>query len=412
MSEKTAKSLAALDALLPLLTALPAGADRESVVEETEALRRAVAAFHMEAIRFRMVLGRSRLETHAGVRRWTRPLRAAAFGARSRRIPHALARRAVIAKTGCGGYLGYGGCIGATGTRVRRVPRSIRSHQVRQVRQVRQVHRVLRGRMTSARRARLVLADLDDTLFDHAGATRSALTALCGVEPAFGAWPFAELEVRHAEVLERLHREVLDGLRTIDAARIARFAHLLNAAGADHVESRAHEAAVFYRSAYQRTWGAVAGAIALLEALRAAGVPVTIVTNNGTSEQRGKLTGCGLADLIHALVTSEDVGVSKPDVRIFEHALALTATPADDAVMFGDAWATDIVGARQAGIRAVWFNRSGAESPSADVAEVRALLPTDELMRDAARIAVSGDPECWVPRRAWRPWPTRRTRRA
>ena len=124
-----------------------------------------------------------------------------------------------------------------------------------------------------------------------------------------------------------------------------------------------------------------AGAVALLEALRAAGVPVTIVTNNGTSEQRGKLTGCGLADLVHALVTSEDVGVSKPDVRIFEHALALTATSPDDAVMFGDAWATDIVGARQAGIRAVWFNRPGADRPSADVAEVRALLPTDALVR-------------------------------
>ena len=54
MSEKTAKSLAALDALLPLLKALPVSADRESVLEEADALRRAVAAFHMEAIRFRM----------------------------------------------------------------------------------------------------------------------------------------------------------------------------------------------------------------------------------------------------------------------------------------------------------------------------------------------------------------------
>ena len=54
MSEKTAKSLAALDALLPLLKALPVTADRESVLEEADALRRAVAAFHMEAIRFRM----------------------------------------------------------------------------------------------------------------------------------------------------------------------------------------------------------------------------------------------------------------------------------------------------------------------------------------------------------------------
>ena len=54
MSERTAAALASLDALLALLPKLPAGADRERVIEETDALRRATAAFHMEAIRFRM----------------------------------------------------------------------------------------------------------------------------------------------------------------------------------------------------------------------------------------------------------------------------------------------------------------------------------------------------------------------
>ena len=54
MSERTAPSLAKIDQLLPLLQNLPAGPDRDRVLEAAEALRRAVAAFHMEAIRFRM----------------------------------------------------------------------------------------------------------------------------------------------------------------------------------------------------------------------------------------------------------------------------------------------------------------------------------------------------------------------
>ena len=54
MSERTAPALARLDDLLPLLKALPAGQERDELVETGEALRRAVAAFHMEAIRFRM----------------------------------------------------------------------------------------------------------------------------------------------------------------------------------------------------------------------------------------------------------------------------------------------------------------------------------------------------------------------
>ena len=54
MSEKTAPALAKLDALVPALTALPQSDQKPVLIEETEALRRAVAAFHMEAIRFRM----------------------------------------------------------------------------------------------------------------------------------------------------------------------------------------------------------------------------------------------------------------------------------------------------------------------------------------------------------------------
>jgi len=54
MSERTAPALEKIDVLLPILKARPAAPEREQLIEETEALRRAVAAFHMEAIRFRM----------------------------------------------------------------------------------------------------------------------------------------------------------------------------------------------------------------------------------------------------------------------------------------------------------------------------------------------------------------------
>jgi len=54
MSERTAESIVILDRLLPLLEALPASPDHDELAEEAQALRRAVSAFHMEAIRFRM----------------------------------------------------------------------------------------------------------------------------------------------------------------------------------------------------------------------------------------------------------------------------------------------------------------------------------------------------------------------
>jgi len=54
MSERTAASLAKLDELLSLLQRLEKSHLQDRLIGDAEALRRAVDAFHMEAIRFRM----------------------------------------------------------------------------------------------------------------------------------------------------------------------------------------------------------------------------------------------------------------------------------------------------------------------------------------------------------------------
>ena len=127
------------------------------------------------------------------------------------------------------------------------------------------------------------------------------------------------------------------------------------------------------------------GAIALATALKRAGVAFVIVTNNVTSEQRLKLDRCGLRPYVDALITSEDVGVTKPDARIFETALAAAGVTPAEAVMLGDSWLTDVAGARASGVRAVWLNRAGAVAPDssagAAVAEIQSLEPLADVWR-------------------------------
>jgi len=64
MSDRTAAALAAIDALQAHLRSGPHAADGSVLMDETDALRRAVAAFHMEAIRFRMYSVDRLLEGH------------------------------------------------------------------------------------------------------------------------------------------------------------------------------------------------------------------------------------------------------------------------------------------------------------------------------------------------------------
>lgn len=239
--------------------------------------------------------------------------------------------------------------------------------------------------MTPAtRRPRAVLSDLDDTLFDHAATTRDALAHLRARVPAFSRWTIDDLDRTHRGVLDRLHVEVLAGRETIDGARVKRFRELLvpvvEAGEHADLDALAQVSADAYRGAYERHWRRVPGAGALAEALRSRGIPLVIVTNNNEREQTLKLERTALTPYVHALVTSERVGVTKPGAAIFRAALDRAGVPIEDAVMLGDAWATDIEGAIALGLRAVWVNRFGETHSHPDVKEIRSLEPLDALL--------------------------------
>ena len=229
---------------------------------------------------------------------------------------------------------------------------------------------------------RAVLFDLDDTIFDHRETSRRALSALRSGFPVLRVFSLDELEQRHARVLEELHQGgVMQGFVSVDAAREERFRRIWREAGAEATGDVAREAASLYRRTYLAERCLVPGAGAVLRAIKPY-AQLGIVTNNILAEQEDKLRQFGLRSLIDALVVSAEEGVAKPEPGIFLRALAILGCEASEAVMVGDTWATDIVGATAAGIRAVWFNRRGLPSPDPDVAaEIRSLEPADPVVQ-------------------------------
>lgn len=238
----------------------------------------------------------------------------------------------------------------------------------------------------------VLLCDLDDTLFDHNQATRDALENLRRDYQVLARWSLDELDARHRVLLEELHVDVLAGRVSVDDARAERFSRLLAQAGIRE-SAVAQVMAADYRQAYASNWQPVPGALPLLQALRAEGHSVVIVTNNNVAEQQLKLAHCGFEAWIDTMVTSEEVGVSKPAREIFEHALDRVGSSPADAVMLGDAWAADVEGARAAGIAPVWFNRTGRPSPDATVAELTSLAPAADALAVLRRAGLGRRPD-------------------
>jgi putative hydrolase of the HAD superfamily len=226
---------------------------------------------------------------------------------------------------------------------------------------------------------RAVIFDVDDTLFDHCGSARGALAEVHRRHAP--ATDFDAFERYHTKFLDQLHPEVLAGRMALDDARRERFRRVFAAVGIHLSGPESDAVAAAYRAGYVPSWRAIDGAAELVAAVRPH-ARIGVISNNLLEETRDKLIFCGLAPLVDALVVSGDEGIAKPDPRIFRTALDRLGVSEADAVMFGDSWSADIVGAAGAGIRAVWFNPLRKPRPAvpAGVVEVYSLAPAADLL--------------------------------
>lgn len=200
----------------------------------------------------------------------------------------------------------------------------------------------------------LVTFDLDDTLWHTAPVIQGAETALrdwlANHAPRLGPFP-----------PERLF-EIRQRLVGADPGLAHRISHLrqqvmfiaLQEAGyaLDDAQALAKEGFEVFLEARHRV-DFFPDAATTLEAL-AQRYTLGALTNGNADVRR-----LGVADYFSFALCAEDLGVGKPDTRLFNEALRLGKAQASTSVHVGDNPHDDIAGALQAGFKAVWYNPSG-----------------------------------------------------
>lgn len=206
-----------------------------------------------------------------------------------------------------------------------------------------------------------VLFDLDDTLLDGEVAWQSGLARLLvrcpQVEPARArsAWDTA---------FQRHFPRFLSGELTYDEHRVARMR-----SWADFVSVPVPSGAELdwfgdYLAGYEDGWTAYPDVVPCLKALARSGLRLGIITNGDSVQQREKLDVLGLTRMFAVVVAAADIGVAKPDPRIFLHAAGQLGVPPRGCVFVGDMRDTDALGAAAAGMKGVWLNRGSALAPA------------------------------------------------
>jgi HAD superfamily hydrolase (TIGR01509 family) len=104
--------------------------------------------------------------------------------------------------------------------------------------------------------------------------------------------------------------------------------------------------------------------LAVLTELRAMDMPMAMVSNGVHQEQTA--SRLGIDEYLNPIVGSLHVGFAKPSPEIFQLALSALGIGPEEAIMVGDDWGDDVLGASGVGMRGVHLVRGDANSPGSD----------------------------------------------
>lgn len=204
---------------------------------------------------------------------------------------------------------------------------------------------------------KVLLFDADETLFDF---EKSEAEAFHNTMSEYGVDDREEL---HFDAYKKLNtviwKELEDGLITLKELKVERFRRFLKKQGIDEDE---YEFAACYMKYLGSSSILLEGAKELIEDL-CSHYRMAIVTNGLTSVQDGRIRKSVIAKYFDEIVISEELGISKPEPGIYEHAVRkLGNYEKNDILMIGDNLNSDIRGGINYGVDTCWFNPKRMEN--------------------------------------------------
>jgi putative hydrolase of the HAD superfamily len=124
----------------------------------------------------------------------------------------------------------------------------------------------------------------------------------------------------------------------------------------------------------------IEGSLEVLNYLKAKNYVLHIITNGFKEVQHIKLSESKLRDFFHHIIISEDHGVNKPDIRIFELAQSLSGAEKPECMMIGDNYEADILGALNANWRAVYFSGTPQQNTQPGFYQISALKQLKDFL--------------------------------
>jgi putative hydrolase of the HAD superfamily len=222
---------------------------------------------------------------------------------------------------------------------------------------------------------RAVLFDFGHTLVDFARTEEALRVAYGVVRERLTEWVEDRAPPEVDELVERIAGAVDDMVgrsymerRMEELDQVALFEQAFAAIGYELPRDLLYEVAEIDHDSFSQSLTAPPSTIETLRRLRDRGLRLGLISNLSLlpHKVRDDLAQLGLAPFLAAAAFSSEVGVRKPDARIFLHALKELGEDPAHAVFVGDRVNDDIVGAQAVGMRTI-LTREFRQEDAGDV---------------------------------------------
>ena len=217
--------------------------------------------------------------------------------------------------------------------------------------------------------------DADNTLWDFEKVMRHALACTLRELDRLAPGRASPLTVETLiAIRSRVSEELWGQGATHEQIRLAAFERALHLAGADEsLASHLYGVYMNHRFNHIELYDDVLPTLDALQAYYTLGLR----SNGNTYPDR-----CGLAGRFEFVVLAQEHGgITKPDPRLFEIAIAQAGCAAQELLHVGDSLREDVAGAKAVGVQSAWLDRDGRENDSGiqPEFEIRSLIELTEL---------------------------------
>ena len=137
--------------------------------------------------------------------------------------------------------------------------------------------------------------------------------------------------------------------------------------------------AAAYLEFYEKNWGLFDDVVPCLNILSSH--KLGIISNGQKDQQRQKLRDLSILDRFEVVIISDDIGIPKPDPKIFWHGCKAANENPADCYYVGDNLDTDAKAASAAGLTGIWLNREQVKDNNAALIEISTLFQLPKLIR-------------------------------